>query len=196
MTVLSFVCLQQLEAVQKALLPLQDSILALAKLIATLDADKGKPEAQAVLANLRKTDESLRDRLFILQVWRKYDHETADRLARTKAGEFLDPDLAKVLDDRQKRLDKEKREKEKERSGKAKWRNGPANGQYWQAPHGSGYSSSAGRGGYGGGYSGAGRVGGGPVKNSKRPSEQNPCHTCGGTDHFYKQCKKGPNGPK
>ena len=44
------------------------------------------------------------------QVWRKYDQETADKFARRKAGEFLDPDLAKVLKEQEKRADRIKRE--------------------------------------------------------------------------------------
>ena len=57
----------------------------------------------------------MRDRLFVLQVWRKYDQETADKLARRKAGEFLDPELAKVLEEREKKMDREKREREREK---------------------------------------------------------------------------------
>ena len=48
-------------------------------------------EAESAMAEFRKTGESIRDRLFVLQVWRRYYQETADKLARMKAGEFLDP---------------------------------------------------------------------------------------------------------
>jgi hypothetical protein len=51
----------------------------------------------------------------VLQVWRKYDQETADKFARRKAGEFLDPDLAKVLEDQEKRTDRAKREQLKDK---------------------------------------------------------------------------------
>ena len=44
-----------------------------------------KQAAMNSLAEFRKSDESMRDRLFVLQVWRKYDQETADKLARRKA---------------------------------------------------------------------------------------------------------------
>ncbi len=50
---------------------------------------------------------------------RRYDHETAERMARRKAGEFEDPESAKVLEERKKtRLGREKRDREgnKERS--------------------------------------------------------------------------------
>ena len=74
-------------------------------------------EADAVLTEMRKADEFMRERLYILQVWRKYDFETANKLARKKAGVFLDPDLVKVLKEREKRMDREKRERDKEGSG-------------------------------------------------------------------------------
>jgi hypothetical protein len=51
----------------------------------------------------------------VLQVWRKYDQETADKFARRKDGEFLDPDLAKVLEDQEKRTDRAKREQLKDK---------------------------------------------------------------------------------
>ncbi|KZR95930.1 Uncharacterized protein APZ42_010011, partial [Daphnia magna] len=55
-------------------------------------------------------------RLFILTIWRKFDYATADKVARRKAGEYLDADLAKVLEERDKREIKRKREKDKDRS--------------------------------------------------------------------------------
>ena len=74
-----------------------------------------KQAAMNSLAEFRKSDESMRDRLFVLQVWHTYDQETADKLARRKAGEFLDPELAKVLEEREKKMDREKREREREK---------------------------------------------------------------------------------
>jgi hypothetical protein len=104
-----------LEATQKALLPLQNGIIASVTLISTLAAGATKREAENILVELRKSEESMRDRLFVLQVWRKYDQETADKLARRKAGEYLDPELAKVLEEREKKMDREKRERERDR---------------------------------------------------------------------------------
>ncbi len=69
MIVIILVCLfQQLEALQKSLMPVQDGIIALIKLTAKLTKDTDKAEAAVVLGELRKADESMRDRLFVLQV--------------------------------------------------------------------------------------------------------------------------------
>ena len=93
-------------------MPLQNGIIASVTLISTLTAGATKREAENILVELRKSEESMRDRLFVLQVWRKYDQETADKPARRKAGEYLDPELAKVLEEREKKMDREKRERE------------------------------------------------------------------------------------
>jgi transcription antitermination factor NusG len=53
--------------------------------------------------------------LYVLKVWRKYDQEMAEKLARRKVGKFEDPELTKVLAEREKELDREKREREKDR---------------------------------------------------------------------------------
>ena len=55
-----------------------------------MTAGPAKNVAEGALAEFRKAEEAMRDRLFILQVWRRFDHDTADKLARVKAGEFLD----------------------------------------------------------------------------------------------------------
>ena len=107
--------MQQLEATHKALLPLQNGILTSIALINTMPAGVTKQAAMNSLAEFRKSDESMRDRLCVLQVWHTYDQETADKLARRKAGEFLDPELAKVLEEREKKMDREKREREREK---------------------------------------------------------------------------------
>ena len=49
-------------------MPVQDGIIALIKLTAKLTQDTEKVEATVVLGELRKADESMRDRLFVLQV--------------------------------------------------------------------------------------------------------------------------------
>ena len=169
---------------KKALLPIQNGILALLKLTATLTKDAEKEAAKATLAELRKGDEALRDRLFVLQVWKRYDHETADKMARMKAGEYLDPELAKVLEIREKKQERDKRERERE---KERSRNEPkrfkGSGATHYGAHDNGHQSS-GRGGF------VPRGRGGSTRGSKRPSAENTCHNCGGTDHFYKTCPK------
>ena len=83
---------------QKALEPLQNMILRLAKVGATAK-DEQLTEVNLCLADARKTDAEMRARLFVLQVARKYDLATAHKMSRRKAGEFDDPDLAKVLEE-------------------------------------------------------------------------------------------------
>jgi len=63
-----FCLFQQLEALQKTLMPVQDGIIAMIKLTAKLTKDMDKNDAADVLAELRKADESMRYRLFVLQV--------------------------------------------------------------------------------------------------------------------------------
>jgi len=87
------------------MLSTQNSIITLRPLAARLTAEN-KTAADAVLTELRKMDESNRDRLFILQVWRKHGQDAADHLARRKAGEFLDPDLSQVLEDQAKKRER------------------------------------------------------------------------------------------
>ncbi len=63
-----FCLFQQLEALPQSLMPVQDGIIAMIKLTAKLTKDTEKTEAAAVLEELRKAHESMRDRLFVLQV--------------------------------------------------------------------------------------------------------------------------------
>ena len=169
---------QQLEAIQKALIPTQNGILGLTKLIATQTVAAEKTAATAILADLRKSDQSLRDRLFVLQVWKSYDYDTAERMARRKAGDYEDPELAKVLEDREKRSDREKREREREkekaRDQAKRFKGGDSHrGPHVQQPSGRGSYAPRGRGG---------------VRTNKRPSAENTCHKCGSPDHFYNTC--------
>lgn len=180
------VSFQQLEATQKGLLPVQNTILALVQLITRLP-EANKAESLEVLKELRKADVSMRERLFVLQVWRKYDQDTADKLSRRKAGEFLDPELAKVLEERDKKLDREKRERERE---KEKFRNQPKRFKGGAFHFGDFAPGSFDNTGYQapsrGGYGTRGR--GGSVRGGKRPGPDNKCHLCGSPDHFFKSC--------
>ena len=58
----------QLKALQKTMMPVQDGIIAMFKLAAKMMKDTDKNEATKILAELRKADESMRERLFVLQV--------------------------------------------------------------------------------------------------------------------------------
>lgn len=203
-----------MEATQKALLPLQNGIIASATLISTLAAGATKREAENILVELRKSEESMRDRLFLLQVWRKYDQETADKLARRKAGEYLDPELAKVLEEREKKMDREKHEREKDRdkfgNRSKRYRSDSSyrgdsrpstldHGTYHTGGRG-GFGYGYGGGGYGGsygghggsygGHGGGGSYGGrgGSFRGGKRPGPEQKCQLCGDPGHFFKQC--------
>lgn len=183
----ALVFFQQLEATQKGLQPVQEGILALMKLVAKLP-EANRQEATDVLTEFRKADESMRARLFVLQVWRRYDQDTAEKLARRKAGEFLDPELAKVLEEREKRIDREKREREREKE--MKYRSQPKRfkgGASQYGDSGQGSSDSNGNQSFGrGGYGPRGRGGG--SRGGKRPGPENKCHLCGSPDHFFKSC--------
>lgn len=104
-----------MEATQKTLFPLQNGILASAALISKLPPDATTREAGGILAELRKSEESMWDRLFVLQVWRKYDQETADKLARRKVDKYFDTELSQILEEREKKMNREKREREIDR---------------------------------------------------------------------------------
>lgn len=178
--------MQQLEATQRSLLPVQNTILSLAALNAKLP-EANTAEAGEVLSELRKADVSMRERLFILQVWRKYDQDTADKLYRRKAGEFLDPELAKVLEEREKKIEREKRERERERE---RFRTSSKRFKGGTFHHGDFNSGSSDNAGYPspnrGGYVTRGRGGG--SRGGKRPGPENKCYLCGSPDHFFKSC--------
>ncbi len=76
--------------------------MALVKVVAKLEGAV-QQEAKASLDDFRKSETELRDRLFICQVAKKYGWEDANKMARRKAGEFEDPELAKILEEREKR---------------------------------------------------------------------------------------------
>ena len=175
---MTFAYLQQLEALQKSLHPIQEGILQLEKAVAALPQDK-QGDTKAALATIKKADVVLRERLFVLQVWRKYDQETAEKLARRKAGEFEDPELTKVLDEREKRLEREKREREKDRE---RFRN-PAK-RYKGGAHSYGESGSS----YGGSSPRLSSVPRGQSRGGKRPGAENRCHLCGSQEHFFRSC--------
>ena len=105
-----------METIQATLEPLQDAILRLVKFSATVTEAAPLAELTASLEEMRKADKELRDRLFVLQVAKKFDWETANKMARRKAGEYEDPELAKVLEEKERREEKAKRSREKEKA--------------------------------------------------------------------------------
>ena len=103
--------LQQLETIQKSIEPLQDGILRLSAIAAATTNEASLRELDSSLEEFRKSEREMRERLFVIQVAKKYDWEAANKMARRKAGEYDDPELAKVLEEREKRDEREKKEK-------------------------------------------------------------------------------------
>jgi hypothetical protein len=63
-----------LEALEKIMLSTQNGILGSLRLIATMEEGANKTAAKDVLAEFRKVHELMRQRLFILKIWRKFDY--------------------------------------------------------------------------------------------------------------------------
>ena len=101
--------LQQLQTIQSTIEPLQDAIMKIADVASTTTEEGTLAKLNTSLEEMRKAEKELRDRLFVLQVAKKYDWEAANKMARRKAGEYDDPDLAKVLEEREKKEEKDKR---------------------------------------------------------------------------------------
>ena len=105
-----------MDTIKKTIEPLQDAILRLANLASTTTAANALTELNSSLGELRKADKELRERLFVVQVAHRYDWDAANKVARRKAGEYDDPELTKVIEEREKKEEKAKRGREKERS--------------------------------------------------------------------------------
>jgi hypothetical protein len=84
-----------MESTQRAI---QDGILRYARSAATLEGNALR-EAEEILADLRKSENELQQRLFVCQVAKKYGWEDANKMARRKGGAYDDPELAKVLEE-------------------------------------------------------------------------------------------------
>ena len=56
------------------MLSTQNGILGSLRLIATMEEGANKTAAKDVLAEFRKVHELMRQRLFILKIWRKFDY--------------------------------------------------------------------------------------------------------------------------
>ena len=187
-----------METVQKVLEPTQDAILNLVKLTAKLTGED-QNAANVILGEMRQSEKVLRDRLFVLQVWRKYDYETANKMARKKAGEYDDPDLAKVLEEKQKKEDKAKAEREKMKlmpTANRFKRTRPFSLPYGRAgppAFGGGYWPNTNQTrSFSGGYGGSGGFGGPNFRGRGRPNADqrgdDKCHNCGEKGHYYREC--------
>lgn len=169
----------------------QYGILAAGRAIAKMEAGQ-RQEAEAALAYFRKTDQLLRERLFILQVWRKHGEVIARQLASMKAGELLDPDLAKLLKDKLKSEQKIQRDLAKDRvasqqqAKRFKPYHGAGTSGYNRGSQNRGGHSRGGRG-YARGGSSNGR--GAEPEPGSVPKERS-CYLCHSTEHFIRNCPK------
>ena len=190
--------LQQLETIQKSIEPLQDGILKLSAIAAATTNEASLRELDSSLEEFRKSEREMRERLFVIQVAKKYDWEAANKMARRKAGEYDDPELAKVLEEREKRDEREKKEKARLATSMKAKRGGRFFGGAGATAFRAGFH------GYGSGpammsshYSqdfGATRQGSGFSTGQgsgfrRRPAyEDKKCHTCHQIGHFWKSC--------
>ncbi|EFX73854.1 hypothetical protein DAPPUDRAFT_109390 [Daphnia pulex] len=141
----------QLEALEKIIVPLQNGILGARRIVAQMEEGTDKRAALVALAEFRK-----------------------------KNGEYLDDDLAKVLEEKEKLEYKRERDREtaKERSNAQPKR---FKGEFGAGPSGS----------YRGRYVPRGR--GGYARGWKQPTTRDDirkCYLCVATEHFVRNCPK------
>jgi hypothetical protein len=172
--------------------------LKLVNLATTITNEAHLQAINSSLEDLRKSEKEQRDRLFVIQVAKKYDWEAANKMARRKAGEYDDPELSKVLEEREKKEEKAKKEKAR----LAITLKSKRGGRFF----GSASSFRAGFSGYGlapmvmsphfSQDFGAPRRGAGYFRGrssgytfGRRPErDEQRCHTCNQTGHFWKMC--------
>lgn len=177
-----------MENLQKIMLCNQNGIVGAQPIIAAMEDGLPKVAALAALAEFKKADEHMRKRLFILQVWRKHGPDIADECSRRKAGEFLDPDLVKALERKDKINMKRELELEKEKERLRQTAKRAKNSQYYDADFGAGSSSYGGSQGRGG-HNPRGR--GGLSRGGAKPtSKERRCYLCQAVDHIVRDCPK------
>lgn len=148
---------------------------------AKLDGES-KAEAAAGIEEVKKAEQLTRDRLYILQIWRKYDYETANKVAKKKNGEHDDPDLVKVLEDREKKEEKAERERARQ-SSQSKFKKFRSE-SYQNYGASTGYGSQS----YDK-YQGCSQRGGHRRGFSNRDwKPEGKCYTCGLTGHQFANC--------
>ena len=67
------------------------------------------------LENLRAIDKKLREKLLVLLMAKEEGWAAAKKLQRRLNGEYVNPHVAKVLEEQEKQKEKEKKHKEKEK---------------------------------------------------------------------------------
>ena len=184
-----------MEAIQRAIEPQQNAILSFSKLAAKLEGTN-LAEADSSLADFRKSDKELRDHLYVLQVWRKFNYQIAHKLQMKKAGDFEDPDLVKLIEEWEKAKEKDRREAQRSRDAQKAKAFTPNNN--FKRARTSGPSFSRGGGGhsssplattygqYKQGYGGYNSRGGGKTGGSSKADKN--CFICGEPGHFFNKC--------
>jgi len=99
---LSISIFQQLESIQRSLIPCQDGILTAIGLTAKITKEVEVAQAEIMMESLRKTEKALRERLMVLTVAHLYDWKLADRLSVKFKGAYVSPELAEVMKEEQK----------------------------------------------------------------------------------------------
>ena len=162
----------------------QEEIIVSNRLVASMKVGIKKEAAKLALVKFKKNDELMRKRLFILQVKSNMVLVVADKLSKTKAGEFLDSYLNKILEEENKMKRKLQLELKK---GREKYRitakrakaYPPRSTEFDAGPSSTGgyHGASRGRGGY---------SRGGGMKNI--PTESRGCYVCKSTEHLTRNC--------
>lgn len=179
------------------IIPQQDAILQLAKLAAQNPKEEGiLIGINRALEILQKSDKKARERLLVLSMAKDEGWADAERLERRLKGEYTNPHVAKVLEEKEKRKQKEKTEKEKAKAGSANRRSyyhgatrESAGASYQGSPSGDRYHSFSGQ--YG--YRPHPYRNPGPIRPFERHNkESSGCFRCGDMSHQIKSCPRAP----
>ena len=168
------------------LFPLQDAIIQSTALVSTMEAGASKTSAIAALARMSKSDDEMRKQLFFLQVWKKHGRVAAVKFAKRKRGEYLDNDLAKVLEDEDKIKARTERDLAAARERAASLASLTKRPKYSPTNNYPGAGSSGGnRGGKGYLQGRRGHAQGGQQTTPKKPKK---CYLCNAIGHFVRNC--------